>query len=390
MPRNVGAAALGVLAVAVIVWGNLPDAPTPVVEQVAPSRSSAAPPVPAVPAAPAPAMQADSPAAGRTDIAAGVRTAFQASTDYRSFALEMMQRPAEGGYFYARHAVVFCAAYGDEGTVRAGIRASVAARGTVSPGQLKAADTIVRQCAGFFPGEAARILRDIKALAVTNTDPLLRATESLGASGAGGQPREAALGGHATAGSRRSVAARQAGGLDRVARSDAQARAAEGLWLDGRLVRKDSGNDAALATLALQLGACRESEPCGIDVMVLDVCLRQGMCEPRLAQGAAAGDARRWRHRRRDRAHVGAGGPGATGRRREGRRLLRPLNCARRVRASTAAIVERRASPSRSPRTAAPLGPLRRSNRVAASAMALMHSALGDVVSGACITCSSQ
>jgi len=273
------AAAVGLAVVSAILWGHLADTPLAPPDQAPALRPAAAAVAASGPAEPPRLEQVIAAPAARSDIAAGVRNAFRASTDYRDFAVAAMQRPGEGGYFYARYAVQLCAVYGNEGTVRAGIRASVAERGTVSPEQLRAADLLVRQCAGFFPGEAARILREIKTLAATNTDPLVRASESLADAEQAGTPGKlrAAVVQLLDVGD--PLLLSESGALDRVARSDAQARAVEGLWLGGRLVLKDSGNDAALAMLALQLGACGESDPCGVDVMVLEGCLSQGLCD---------------------------------------------------------------------------------------------------------------
>lgn len=280
LARPIAAAALvGMLALSGLLlrWLEPADPPSPeVAGQPLPQHAPAAvaPNRTETPAAPAPAS-----ASAPGDVAARLRAEFWGATDYRSFVLSAMQRPAEGGYFYAKHVALACATRPTSAFVEDGIRKSVADRGTLPPAQLRAGDRMLAQCATFAPGEARQLFLEIGSRLADGRDPLVEADRLVTDAASSGDPASLR-----TAVTRLLEVAdpmllTETGALMVVARSDAQARAQDGLWLEGVLVTRDDEAAYWLSSTAIAIGSCPATGRCALDEWLQSSCIASGDCQ---------------------------------------------------------------------------------------------------------------
>lgn len=268
--------ALALLAgIAAFVDWSAPE-PQVLAQTASPTQRPAAR-VPAPTARAQPAASAAAPVA-RGDVAAALRADFEQAGDYRAFAMAALDRPAEGGLLYARHAVLACL-NGDRGVVNRGVKTSVDQHGTVDPAQIAAGERLLARCASFFPGEHARLIGEMKARAQRAADPLLQAEQAGAEAERDGRPEVL-----------RAAAARilaigdplllsSHGALFRLTMADAEAKKEGGLWVDHKLVRPDDGNETLLWSAALSLGMCADTGPCGSDELVEAACILNGICK---------------------------------------------------------------------------------------------------------------
>ncbi|MBK0391908.1 hypothetical protein [Ramlibacter algicola] len=206
----------------------------------------------------------------RTSLAA----AYARATDVRQFVLEAMQRPGDGGLFYARIALQNCSG-ADHATMDAAIRRVIELTGTVSADQMRVADAAVRRCASFQGREAHRLFERAVLQSRDGSDPLVNAERGFGeALAAGDRDRvRAAVVRILDLGdphlqvlllrtARRASAAHESSG-------DAPG---EGQPLDAAQV------DEVLSGSAIALAACRDGLSCDYDAVMHMECLGAGLC----------------------------------------------------------------------------------------------------------------
>lgn len=207
---------------------------------------------------------------------------FAAADDLRAFALSALQRPAEGGHFYARYVASECgrdyAAVARLG--EATVQKEIARTGSVPAWRLELMQDLPRRCASFAPGETTSILAGLKTRSGDTSDPLLVAERDL----------------IAAARSRHPEALRPAVRrllqiddpmlwtahrlYDFAAQADPQARSRLGLFLDGKVISPADQQSHLEASTALDLGFCTPGLPCAADDLLRVVCAAGGDCAP--------------------------------------------------------------------------------------------------------------
>lgn len=191
---------------------------------------------------------------GAPAVSATLQSEFAKAADWRTFALFSMQRPAEGGHFYARHVLEICARESD----------------TLDP-------LTQRRCTGFAAGEAAHMLAELRLERAASPDPLLQAERALlDAKVEDRRGLQAAV--SRVLSLRDPLLLSENELLVRVASSDEEARGRAGLWMDGRLITPESGKTFSQAWLALRVGACKEGSPCALDDAIRLGCRDKAPC----------------------------------------------------------------------------------------------------------------
>lgn len=203
------------------------------------------------------------------------------SFDWRAFTLNAMTRPAEGGYFYAAHALGICGRNIQAVRQLAEKNAvtEIAETGTLDPRVVAIRARLFADCAAFVDGETAQLSRTLKAKIDTeNSDPLTVAE------------REAIAAIRKASKSEVEAAARKLLALDDplllsarnllygIATADAEAREKTGLVFNGKLITVAEEPEYTKALYALQLGACRNDAPCAADDEIRFACAAGRYC----------------------------------------------------------------------------------------------------------------
>ena len=262
-PARDGEPAVGAVAKAAPLPWDVPRAAGPVAS--APAAVAATPPAASASAAAAPA---DAPG----QVSGALLAAFAQAGDLHAFALDALQRPAEGGLFYARLAALRCNTWQRE-TIDMALRISLQRQQTLTTAQLQTADKVRASCQQFPATEIKRVVVAVREQA--GADPLLQAERLLAESEKQDPP------------SRRAAAARllaladplflsETGALFRLARDPESARK-DGVWFDGRWITDEEEQLAAV--MALSVGACQPGQPCSTDAMLVADCVYHGVCE---------------------------------------------------------------------------------------------------------------
>lgn len=197
-----------------------------------------------------------------------------ASNNLRAFAMSAMNRPAEGGVFYASYVANVCGR--DFAVVtkagNAAVAKEIASNGTVSTSRLSMISDLPQRCSAFIPGEAAQIVSVLKTRAQSSSDPLVTAEKNLLAAWKSGRPD-----------SMRAAVGRlielddpllwtQHRLYDYVAQFDPEAKSASGVFLNGKVYPANDGLRHLEVTIALDLGFCKRDLPCALDDELKMVC----------------------------------------------------------------------------------------------------------------------
>lgn len=202
------------------------------------------------------------------------------SNNLRAFAMSAMNRPAEGGIFYASYATDICGRDFAAVTKRgdAAIASEIASNATVSASRLKMMSDLPQRCSAFIPGETTQMLNDLKSRVRSSSDPLIAAEQNLIAAWKSG----------------RSDSMRAAVGrlmqlddpllwtrhrlYDYVAQFDPEAKKATGIFLNGKVYPATDGLRYLEVSIALDLGFCKRDLPCALDDELKIVCASGGEC----------------------------------------------------------------------------------------------------------------
>ena len=217
-----------------------------------------------------------------------IRKSFAKAADLRFFALEAMQHPEEGGYFYALKASAFCIR--DSETVRQGldeaIRQTVAKNGTISNDAIKRVNRFQTMCSAFAPGEATDLVRSIQELGKSGKDPLLSAFNAFEKS----NKERMQTGADTFSESAKalidtkdlSLVAHQRS-LERIMMSTPSGSADENgnIWFEGKLYDKNNMGEYVSILYAIELASCQDDIPCELDDSMAMACMgRVNQCLP--------------------------------------------------------------------------------------------------------------
>lgn len=200
---------------------------------------------------------------------AAMQAAFAAATDWRAFAMSALQRPGEGGRYYANYAADLCGRNGPQlkEIIDARTAQGIATSSTVSAQRLAAVEKFFSRCAAFATGETKEVRS--KAFGATDgADPLVEARNKLFAahkSKDAAQFRQSALDALRTADP---LLLSHEELLLRLMVFDPASQRAIGkdYWFDGETYpQQDDTLRTSELLLAVKLGTCREGALCALD-----------------------------------------------------------------------------------------------------------------------------
>jgi hypothetical protein len=202
------------------------------------------------------------------------------SNNLRAFAMSAMNRPAEGGIFYASYVADICGR--DFASItkagNAAVAKEIAANVTVSTSRLSMMSDLPQRCSAFVPGETTQMLNGLKSQAQSSSDPLVAAEKNLVAAWKSGRPdsMRAAVGrlmqlDDPLLWTRHRL-------YDYVAQSDPEAKRATGIFLNGKVYPANDGQRHLEVSIALDLGFCKRDLPCALDDELKMACASGGDC----------------------------------------------------------------------------------------------------------------
>jgi hypothetical protein len=204
---------------------------------------------------------------------------YGAATDLRTFTMDAKSRVREGGVFYAKYVANLCSK--DFNAIAERARTAVARQiqqtSTVESWRLTQVDALARRCAGFAPGEAQTLARELSGMPAAS-DPLANASNSLRAAAKTGRSdliRAAMESAMAVDDSLLWTSDRL---WDAVAQADPEARKRSGFYLGGKVYSESDGPQHLEAATALELGFCKPGSLCAADDEVLLICAAGGDC----------------------------------------------------------------------------------------------------------------
>jgi hypothetical protein len=216
-------------------------------------------------------------------ISAPLNQEYAAAADLRAFAMQAKTRPSEGGVFYARYAVDICGR--DFAVIQrlgaAAMAKEIRATGTVASYRMTLGGSIVNRCAGFVPGEADALYRELAA-APASHDPLVAADKEMLAAFHSRNPgliRAAVTGLIAIDDP---LLWTHHGLFALVAQSDPEARKESGVFFGGVVYTSEPDGKLLEANSALELAFCRPGTACAKDDDLRLMCAAGGACAPDL------------------------------------------------------------------------------------------------------------
>lgn len=199
---------------------------------------------------------------------AAMQAAFAAATDWRAFAISALQRPGEGGRYYASYAAGLCGRDMPQlkEIIDAQTAQGIATSSTVSAQRLAAVEKFFSRCAAFAPGETKEIWSKARDTAV-GIDPLMDARNRLLAATRrkdAAQFRQSALDTLRTADP---LLLSHEALLPRLMIFDpaSPGSADKGFWFDGETYPLDDSLRTSELMLAMKLGPCRDGALCALD-----------------------------------------------------------------------------------------------------------------------------
>jgi hypothetical protein len=213
---------------------------------------------------------------------------FSTSSNLRAFALNAMNRPSEGGIFYALYAASICgrdfAAISRLGNAR--VAKEIASKATASSSRLTLVTNLGKRCSAFTVGEAGAMWRSLKARDRDSGDPLLAAEQQFIAAWKSRRPDMM-----------RAAVARlmhlddpllwTEHRLNRyLAQFDPEANRTSGIFLLGKVYNHKDGLKTLEASIALDLGFCKKNLPCALDDELQVGCALGQDCAPDRDQNA--------------------------------------------------------------------------------------------------------
>jgi hypothetical protein len=213
------------------------------------------------------------PSAQRPGLSHELRKRLSAATDWRSFAFDAVNRPEEGGYFYATYVANLCgrdsAAIANE--ARTNADQVVRATGSISMERIEAVNKWSTLCASFTRAEVSDFLNALHARAADGRDPLLAARGEVSRL-LRSTDRDAlrnAVG--ALLATDDLLALAHENLIGRVMARSPEADRPGGAWFDGRLYAHDTSEFSQLL-MAIDLAMCDATAPCPLDDLMLISC----------------------------------------------------------------------------------------------------------------------
>lgn len=193
--------------------------------------------------------------------------------DWRTFALEAIRRPSEGGYLYAMHVANLCGR--DMGYIanrsQQAVRSIVVRDSTISSQTLDAIADYSTKCASFPPTEANEIYKKAKAASTNGEDPLVVLQSAM----------RNAISSHKSAEVERALENVLRSG-DRMLLDDflvevvSMTAKGDTHWFDGT---EYSGEEKRTVLFsALRLGSCAPEQYCALDQEMQIACSATGHC----------------------------------------------------------------------------------------------------------------
>lgn len=206
---------------------------------------------------------------------AAMQVAFAKAADWRAFAISALQRPSEGGRYYAIYAADLCGRNMPllKEIVDAQTAKGIATSSTVSAQRLAAVEKFFSRCAAFAPGET----KEIKSKAMGSmdgADPLVKARDGLLAAYKNkdvAQFRQSALSALQTADA---LLLSHEELLQRLLAFNSASPSLSGkdYWFDGEIYRQDDALRVSELLLAMKLGTCHEDSRCALDEEIAISC----------------------------------------------------------------------------------------------------------------------
>jgi hypothetical protein len=204
---------------------------------------------------------------------------FKAAKDWRAFAINARDRPAEGGYFYAMYVSNICSigAVSRPDLARNAIANTVARTGTLDAATAEATGRLTTLCGSFSGDEASSLYRDVRQASADSRDPVVNARRNV----------LAAMNANDSASLRdaardlfmlRDPLAPFTGELLGMLISKAAGPKASAMWFDGQSFEIEDRMQSSILRLAVDISSCAENVPCDLDTRMVMGCLGNQFC----------------------------------------------------------------------------------------------------------------